>query len=370
MPIIVQKYGGSSLVNAEAIRRCAARAVSVRRAGHDAVVVVSATGNTTDNLSRLADQVSAIPDTAAMDLLLAAGEQISTALMTMAIQSLGADAVGLAGSELGITTDDRHGEARIVSVDVERYLRHLSEGRIVVAAGFQGMSETGRLTTLGRGGSDITAVALAAALDVVATGGACEIYTDVDGVFTADPRIVPDARRLDRIDARHMLALAAAGAGVLHARAVGLALHRGLPLHIRHSMSGNGADGTVVEVPSRDERSGPPMIVGCALAEVGGVTCISAVGSSLQAAPQFAVTIFEALEGTGIELISATTSDTEVSCVVPSHDGKAALGAVHDALSLGEVRTGQTSIDPPPVLEFVIPSQISESPSPIVAGAS
>ena len=199
MAVMVQKYGGSSLADARAIRRCAARAVREHDAGHQVVVVVSAMGTTTDGLLALAGQLTDRPGPRALDLLLATGEQISTSLMVMAVQSLGVDAVGLAAGDIGISTVGRHGEARVRDVDAARIRRHLAARRIVVVAGFQGRNEDGRATTLGRGGSDITAVALAAALDIGAGGGCCEICSDVDGVYTADPRLVPEVRKLDRL---------------------------------------------------------------------------------------------------------------------------------------------------------------------------
>jgi aspartate kinase len=231
--LIVQKYGGSSVATPERIKHVAQRVVDAAEAGRRACVVVSAMGDTTDELLELAHQVSPLPHPRERDMLLTAGEQISIALLSMAINDLGRDAVSLTGSQAGIFTDTTHGKARIVEVRSHRVRDALTEGKIVIVAGFQGVSPDADPTTLGRGGSDTTAVALAASL----AADACEIYTDVDGVFTADPRIVPEARKLDAVSYEEMLELSAAGAKVLMARSVEYARNHGVTLHVRSSFT-------------------------------------------------------------------------------------------------------------------------------------
>ena len=212
MPLVVQKYGGSSVADADRIRRVAARIVDTRKAGNDVVVVVSAMGDTTDELLELAEQVSPLPPGRELDMLLTAGERISMALLAMAIASLGLEARSFTGSQAGVITDSVHGKARIIDVTPGRIRGALDDGAVAIVAGFQGVSQdTKDITTLGRGGSDTTAVALAAAL----SAEVCEIYTDVDGVYTADPRLVPTARKLDRISYEEMLEMAACGANML-----------------------------------------------------------------------------------------------------------------------------------------------------------
>src|SRR3982751_5596220 len=229
MPIVVQKYGGSSVADVDRIRQVAARIMGTRAAGHDVAVVVSAMGDTTDELLSLAKRVSANPDRRELDMLLSAGERISMALLAMAIRELGGDAISFTGSQSGIVTNDRHFDARIIEVRPFRVQDELARGRIVVIAGYQGVSYRHEVTTLGRGGSDTTAVALAAAL------GAewCEICSDVDGVYTADPRVVPDARRIDALTYEETQEMAEAGAKVLNAQAVEFAKQHGIAIYAR-----------------------------------------------------------------------------------------------------------------------------------------
>lgn len=229
--VIVQKFGGSSVATAEKMRASAARAAAAAKRGEGVVVVVSARGDTTDDLIELAGQVSQRPDKREMDQLLATGEQISIALMAMCLQSMGHDAVSLTGLQAGMHTDDIHTRSRIQSVDKSRLLAELAQGRIAVVAGFQGISPKGDTTTLGRGGSDTTAVALAAAIGA----DECEIYTDVDGVFTTDPRIVPEARPLEKISYDEMMEAASQGAKVMHLRSVELGKKAGVPIRVLHS---------------------------------------------------------------------------------------------------------------------------------------
>ena len=234
MGIVVQKYGGSSVADAQGIKRVAQRIVATRKAGHDVCVVVSAMGDTTDELLDLAEQVSPLPPGRELDMLLTAGERISMALLAMAIANLGQTARSFTGSQAGVITDSTHGRAKIIDVTPGRIESALADGDIAIVAGFQGVSmDTKDITTLGRGGSDTTAVALAAALDA----DVCEIYTDVDGIFTADPRIVPAARRIPQISYEEMLEMCASGAKVLHLRCVEYARRHGMPIHVRSSFS-------------------------------------------------------------------------------------------------------------------------------------
>ena len=234
MALVVQKYGGSSVADADGIKRVAQRIVVTRKAGHSVVVVVSAMGDSTDELHDLARQVSPLPPARELDMLLTSGERISMALLAMAIANLGLKARSFTGSQAGMITDDVHGKARIIDVTPGRISGALADGAIPIVAGFQGVSANGKdITTLGRGGSDTTAVALAAALKA----DVCEIYTDVDGIFTADPRIVPTARRIPAIRYEEMLEMAASGAKVLQLRYVEYARRYGVPIHIRSSFS-------------------------------------------------------------------------------------------------------------------------------------
>ena len=249
MSLVVQKYGGSSVADAERIKRVAERIVAAKKNGHDVVVVVSAMGDTTDELIDLARQIVPVPAGREFDMLLTAGERISMALLAMAINSLGYKAESFTGSQAGVLTTSVHGKARIVNITPGRVETSVNEGNIAIVAGFQGFSkETMNITTLGRGGSDTTAVALAAALNA----DVCEIYTDVDGVFTADPRIVPNARRLDTLTYEEMLELAACGAKILHLRSVEYARRYGVPIRVRSSYSdkpGTTVAGSIEEIP-------------------------------------------------------------------------------------------------------------------------
>ena len=240
MALVVQKYGGTSVADAERIKHVARRVAARRRQGDDLVVVVSAMGDTTDELIALAHQVSPEPEARELDLLLSTGEVVSCTLLAMALKALGQPAVALTGAQAGIGTDRRYGRARILRVDPSRIRSHLAEGRIVVVAGFQGITEEMDITTLGRGGSDTTAVALAAALGAER----CEIYTDVEGIYTADPRIEPRARKLERISYEEMLELASQGARVMHSRAVELGWAYKVPIYVASSFS--DAPGTLI----------------------------------------------------------------------------------------------------------------------------
>src|SRR5256885_2360895 len=233
MPIVVQKFGGTSVADSQKILAAARKAIRAQQEGNQVVMVLSAMGHSTDVLVDLAGQITDRPNAREMDMLLSTGEQVSVALMAMAIQSLGHKAVSLTGAQIGIRTDSTHTKARIHSISTDRMRQLLDEDNIVIAAGFQGIDENYNITTLGRGGSDTTAVALAAVL----RADACEIYTDVDGVYTTDPRMLPEARRMKRISYDEMLELASLGAAVMHSRSIEFAKKFAVPVHVRSSFS-------------------------------------------------------------------------------------------------------------------------------------
>jgi aspartate kinase len=256
VPLVVQKFGGTSVATAERIMAAARRAVRARQAGNQVVVVVSARGDTTDDLIELAREISESPPAREMDMLLATGEQISIALCAMAVQELGAPAISFTGAQVGIVTDSTHTKARIKNISTERIRRALAEGKIVVVAGFQGIDEELNITTLGRGGSDTTAVALAAVLKHDRSGTppidfpvGCEIYTDVDGVYTTDPRLIPEARKVDVISYDEMLELASAGAAVMHSRSIEFAKKFDVPVMVRSAFSDVEGTWIVPEAP-------------------------------------------------------------------------------------------------------------------------
>jgi aspartate kinase len=258
MPIIVQKFGGTSVADSKKILAAARKAIRAQNEGNQVVMVVSAMGKHTDRLVDLARQITDEPPAREMDMLLSTGEQVSVALMAMAIHSLGHKAISLTGAQIGIITDSTHTKARIRSISTERIHKALDEGNIVIAAGFQGIDESDNITTLGRGGSDTTAVALAAVLKA----GACEIYTDVDGVYTTDPRVVPEARQVKQISYDEMLELATAGAGVMHNRSIEFAKKFNVAVHVRSSFSDN--PGTMIV---RDPESTDAAVCGAAMAK-------------------------------------------------------------------------------------------------------
>ena len=331
MALVVQKYGGSSVANAERIKRVAERIVGARKAGHDVVVVVSAMGDTTDELIDLAHQISPVPPGRELDMLLTAGERISMALLAMAIHNLGYEARSYTGSQAGVLTTSNHGKARIIDVTPGRVRSALDEGAITIVAGFQGVAQdTKDITTLGRGGSDTTAVALAAALKA----DVCEIYTDVDGVFTADPRIVPNARQIKKITYEEMLELAACGAKVLMPRCVEYARRYGLPIHVRSSYSNNS--GTVVTGSMEDLPVEQALITG--VAHDRSEAKITIVGVPDE--PGVAARIFEAVASTesNIDMIVQNVSTsraegraggrTDISFTLPAADGPTAMAAL------------------------------------------
>jgi aspartate kinase len=258
--LVVQKFGGTSVADSDKILAAARRAIRARRAGRRVLVVVSARGHTTDELIALAREITDRPPAREMDMLLSTGEQVSVALMAMAIEALGVPAISFTGAQIGLVTDSFHTKARIRNISTERMAQALDDGKIVIVAGFQGIDENYNITTLGRGGSDTTAVALAAVLGAEV----CEIYTDVDGVYTTDPRIVPEARKIDRISYDEMLELASLGAGVMHSRSIEFAKKYGVPIHVRSSFS--DAPGTWI-VDESDARRLGSRVTGAALAK-------------------------------------------------------------------------------------------------------
>jgi aspartate kinase len=327
--IVVQKYGGSSLADAASIKRVARRITEAKKAGNDVVVAVSAMGDSTDELLELAEGVSPLPPARELDMLLTAGERISMALVAMAISDLGFTARSFTGSQAGVITDSVHGKAKIIDVTPGRISAAVADGHIVIVAGFQGVSQdTKEITTLGRGGTDTTAVALAAALGA----DVCEIYTDVDGVFTADPRIVPTARKLDRVSYEEMLELAACGAKILHLRCVEYARRYNIPIHVRSSFSHK--EGTWVADPAEGETMEQAIIAG--IAHDRSEAKITVVGVPDKVG--YAARIFEALAAAQINLdmivqniSAATTSLTDISFTLPRTDGATAMKAL-DAL--------------------------------------
>ena len=260
MPLLVQKFGGTSVATADKVLAAARRAIRAHQQGARVLVVVSARGHTTDELIELAREITERPPAREMDMLLSTGEQVSVALMAMAIQALGVPAISFTGAQIGIVTDSFHTKARIRNISTERIAQALDDGKIVIVAGFQGVDEHYNITTLGRGGSDTTAVALAAVLGA----DACEIYTDVDGVYTTDPRVVPEARKIDRISYDEMLELASLGAGVMHSRSIEFAKKYGVPIHVRSSFT--DTPGTWI-VSEQDARRLGRSVTGAALAK-------------------------------------------------------------------------------------------------------
>jgi aspartate kinase len=311
--IVVQKYGGSSVADIERIRAVGDRVIEARKNGHDVVVVVSAMGDATDDLLGQAHQLTPIPNPRELDLLLTAGERITMSLLAIAVNAAGYSAASYTGSQAGIITDTRHGRAKIIDIKPGRIREALGRGAVVIVAGFQGVSTAYDVTTLGRGGSDTTAVALAAALGAEV----CEIYTDVAGVFTADPRLVPEARKLHAVSYEEMLEMAAAGAGVLQLRAVEYARGSGVMLHVRSSFS--DLDGTWIR--EEDERMEQAIISG--VVHDTGEAKITV--EDVPDRPGIAAAIFRAVadEGINVDTIVQNVSKdgmTDVSFTVPTDD--------------------------------------------------
>jgi aspartate kinase len=386
---LVLKFGGTSVGDPERLKRVAARLVAAREEGHRVVGVLSAMGHTTDELFDLARQVSLTPHPRELDMLVSVGERISCALAAMVIHDLGHEAISLTGSQAGIVTDTVHGKAKIVEVRARRIHDALDEGKIVLVAGFQGVSTELEVTTLGRGGSDTTAVALAAALGAEH----CEIYTDVRGVFSADPRVVPAAHRLDRVSFDEMLEMASSGAGVMATRSIEVARSHNVRLHVRSSFE--EGDGTWIQeeekemlekalisgvVHQREEtvyrvegttpaqlfgalaaatvnvdtivQTGPEIVFSAPVEDRAdaartldglGVTWssrddlgkVSLVGAGMKSHPGVAAKTFATLEAAGIEAPIVSTSPIKIACHVPSSDVDRAVQALHEAFELG-----------------------------------
>ncbi|MEO3814363.1 aspartate kinase [Sphaerisporangium sp. B11E5] len=329
MALVVQKYGGSSVADAARIKRVAQRIVATKKAGNDVVVIVSAMGDTTDELLDLAQQVSPLPPGRELDMLLTAGERISMALLAMAIANLGHQARSFTGSQAGVITDSTHGKARIIDVTPGRIQEAVNGGQIAIVAGFQGVSQdTKDITTLGRGGSDTTAVALAAALGA----DVCEIYTDVDGIFTADPRIVAAARQIPRISYEEAMEMAACGAKILHLRCVEYARRFDLPIHVRSSFSSK--EGTwVVSAPNTDEGNEMEQPIISGVAHDRSEAKITVVGVPDKVGE--AAAIFRTLADAEINIdmivqniSAAATARTDISFTLPSADGTVAVTAL------------------------------------------
>jgi aspartate kinase len=385
---LVMKFGGTSVADPEKIRRVATRLVAAKRAGGRVVAVVSAMGQHTDELVELAHEVSPRPKPRELDMLISVGERVSCALVAMAISDLGQEAISLTGSQAGIVTDTMHGKAKIVEVRAARIHEALDKDRIVLVAGFQGVSTEYDITTLGRGGSDTTAVALAAALGA----DACEIYTDVDGVFTADPRIVPDARKLHAVSYEEMLEMAASGARVLALRSVEFARNHGVKLHVRSTFTEengtwiteedermlekamiSGVTHTLEEAVYRVEgvdraelfsaladapvsvdtiiqTDGPILFsapledreetatvldqLGAMWNEHDGLGKVSVIGAGMKSHPGIAARTFSTLRDLGLEPQLVATSPIKIAFYVPQDDVERAVKGLHDAFEL------------------------------------
>jgi aspartate kinase len=339
--LVVQKYGGSSVGSAERIKRVAERIVATKKAGNDVVVVVSAMGDTTDELLDLARQVAPVPPARELDMLLTSGERISMSLLAMAINTLGAEARSYTGSQAGVITTSVHGKARIIDVTPSRIQDALSDGAITIVAGFQGVSQDSKeITTLGRGGSDTTAVALAAATKA----DVCEIYTDVDGVYTADPRIVPNARKLDTITYEEMLEMAACGAKVLMLRCVEYARRYGVPVHVRSSFSNK--TGTIVSGSVEDASVEQAMITGVAHDRSEAKVTVTAVPDH----PGIAAKIFRVVAQAELDIdmvvqniSQAASGRTDITFTLSKDDGPRAVAALEKAR--GEIGFDQVLYD-------------------------
>jgi aspartate kinase len=385
---VVMKFGGTSVADTERLRAVAARLVAAREAGNRVVAVLSAMGDTTDDLLRLAHEISPSPVARELDMLISVGERVSCALAAMAIHDLGHEAISLTGSQAGIVTDTAHGKAKIVDVRARRIHEALDENRIVLVAGFQGVSTAFEVTTLGRGGSNLTAVVLAAALGAEA----CEMYTDVEGVYTADPRVVPGARKLHAVSYEEMLEMAASGAKVLQLRSVEFARNHGVRLHVRSSFSDedgtwireedermlekaiiSGVTHTVEEAIYRVEgaraaelfdalaaagasvdtiiQTGPEIVFSAPFSDTAEVTRtldglgvrwtaredlgkVSLVGAGMRTHPGVAGRTFSTLAEIGIEPQIVNTSPIKIACFVPRDDVERAVKALHDAFEL------------------------------------
>ncbi len=338
MSLVVQKYGGSSVANPDRIKKVAERVAGYKKKGHDLVVVVSALGRTTDELVDLAVEITPNPSRRELDMLMSAGEQISVALLAMALHELGVDAISFTGAQVGIRTDRSHTRARIVRVGAHRIHEELDKKKVVIVAGFQGVSPDDEITTLGRGGSDLTAVALARAVNA----DVCEIYTDVDGIFTTDPRIVKDAQKIDRISYEEMLEMASSGAQVMQARSIEVAWKYHVPLQVRSSFSGREGTWIVKEDASMED----VLIRGVTLSKADAKVTLDAVPNR----PGAAGKIFKTLADRGVNVdmiiqnIGKTNADTDISFTVAksdAHTAERALEAIREAIGFKKI-----SVDP------------------------
>jgi aspartate kinase len=328
MPLIVQKFGGSSVATPEKILRAARRAIRAQQEGNQVVMVTSAMGDTTDDLLELAAKITDRPPAREMDMLLSTGEQVSVALMAIAIHSLGHKAVSLTGAQIGVKTDASYRKARIKSIETARLRKSLDDGNIVIAAGFQGIDDDFNITTLGRGGSDTTAVALAAVL----RADACEIYTDVDGVYTTDPRVVPEARRVGRISYDEMLELASLGAGVMHSRSIEFGKKFDVPIHVRSSFTDQ--PGTMIVA---DPENADLAVSGAAITKDEARITVEGVrdkpGSSLEIFSRIAA------KNISVDMIVQNVGESgraDISFTVPKNELDAALEAVREAAKVVE----------------------------------
>lgn len=333
MALIVQKFGGSSVANPDCIRRVAGRVLDAKKRGNDVVVIVSAMGDTTDDLIKLAHRITPDPDDREMDMLMSTGEQVSVALLAMALHALGAEAVSLTGPQAGIRTDAVHRKAKIMDIDPKRVKRHLRDGRIVIVAGFQGLTPSEDIATLGRGGSDTTAVALAAALKA----DCCQIFTDVEGVYSADPRVVPDARKLDEISYDEMLELASLGAKVLMSRSVEFAKKYGVKLEVLSSFVRK--PGTIVK---EEVKSMEDIIVRGVSADKDQVQITL---EKVPDKPGVAARIFKELAGASVNIDMIIQNDstqglTDISFTIPEED----LAKTHSIMRAASKKIGIKSI--------------------------
>ena len=368
MAAIVQKYGGSSVADAEHIRSVARRVAQTRRAGFDVVVIVSAMGQTTDEFIRLAREMSPNEHPREMDMLLTAGERISMALLAMAIRDLGLEAVSLTGSQAGILTDTVHGRAEIQDVRAFRVREHLDQGHVVIVAGFQGVSASSKeITTLGRGGSDVTAVAMASYLQA-----ACEVYKDVDGVFTADPRVVPGARLLAEVSFEEMAELAEAGAQVLARRSVEYGRRLAVPLHVRSSF--HEGEGTWI----REGAGSPRPVTGVAHAPGQALVAVALAADS----PSARADLDAALAGAGVEAdllgLVGPGQPGKIGCVIPADQSAAARRAAASVAAgrvvvngpLGKVSVVGEGLRTDPGLAARVPGVLAGAGVEVVATAT
>ena len=379
MGIVVQKFGGTSLADTDKIKNVAKAVIKEKNNGNDVVVIVSAMGHTTDYLVKLSSEISKNPNKREMDMLLSTGEQVSIALLTMAIQEEGYEAISLNASQVGIITEKVHSTARIIDIKTDKLNKILNEGKIIVVAGFQGVTEDGEITTLGRGGSDTSAVAIAASLKAQR----CDIYTDVEGVYTTDPRIVPNASRLEIVSYEEMLELARTGANVLHPRAVETAKVYNVPLRVRSTFNQPGNAGKVFEKLAQSNISVDMIIQSYARHNLNtndiaftvdendlkntleilenvkkelnasnifvddDIAKVSIVGAGMIDRPGIASSMFNALAKANINIKMISTSEIKISCLVNKNDAKKAIQVLHSTFELGSDEIAEVKGDLP-----------------------